>query len=179
MVVLEVLNTGSKELYASPGAVDFRDDQPAAFTAGGLSGTGMFGLFLSTLFVDDNAMFQYRGEEEITGRRAIRWDYRVPLMLSGFTIRLEFAKGQVAMKGSFWADPQTLDLLWLEVQADDIPPNLPLVSAVQTIDYARTRIGDRDIILPQTAALRMLETNGAESRNLLEFTHCRSFTSER
>jgi hypothetical protein len=82
------------------------------------------------------------------------------------------------MKGSFWADPETLDLLWLEVQADEIPPNLQLVSAVQTIDYARTRIGERDIILPQTAAMHMVESSGAESRNQLEFTHCRSFTTE-
>src|SRR3954469_652549 len=65
VVVLEVLNTGSKEMYAFPGASDFRDDHPRAFTAGGLSGTGMFGLFLTTLFVDDNAMFQYRGDDEI------------------------------------------------------------------------------------------------------------------
>src|SRR5438045_2508607 len=63
VVVLEVLNTGSKEMYAFPGATDFRDDHPGAFTAGGLSGTGMFGLFLSTLFVHDNAMFQYRGDD--------------------------------------------------------------------------------------------------------------------
>ena len=165
-------------MYASPGARDFRDDHPGAFTAGGLSGTGMFGLFLTTLFVDDTAIFQYRGEEDVSGRRAVRWDYRVPAMLSGFTIQLDFSKGKVAMKGSFWADPDTLDLLWLEVQADEIPPNLQLVSAVQTIDYARTRIGRHDIVLPQTAILRMVETSGVESRNLLEFTHCRSFTTE-
>ena len=138
----------------------------------------MFGLFLSTLFVNDRAMFQYRGDESVAGRRAVRWDYRVPVMLSGFTIQLAFSKGQVAMKGSFWADPETLDLVSLEVQADEIPPNLQLVSAVQTIDYARTRIGERDITLPQTAAMHMVESNGVESRNLLEFTHCRSFTTE-
>src|SRR5207248_1851598 len=108
----------------------------------------------------------------------LRWDYRVPLRQSGFTIQLGFAHGQVAMKGSFRADPKTLDLLWLEVQADEIPPNLQLVSVVHTIDYARTRIGDRDIVLPQTAEMRMVETSGADNRNLLEFTHCRSFTTE-
>ncbi len=178
IVVLEVLTTGAKELYASPGARNFRDDHPASFTAGGLSGTGIFALFLDTLFVNDTATFEYRGPAALAGRRAVRWDYSVPLRLSGFTIQLAFATGQVAMRGSFLADPETLDLLSLEVQADDIPPNLQLVSAVETIEYAPTRIGVKDIVLPQSASMHMIEADGTESRNFLEFTHCRSFTTE-
>jgi hypothetical protein len=82
------------------------------------------------------------------------------------------------MKGSYWVDPETLDLLWLEVDADDIPPNLRLASATQTIDYARTRIGMRDVILPQSAKMRIVRLDGRESRNIVEFTHCRSFRAE-
>src|SRR5262249_6183289 len=128
ILVLEVLNAGDYEMYASPGARNFRDRDPHAFAAGGLSGTGMFGRFLRTIFVSDNAMSQYRGEEEVAGRRAVRYDYRVPVSLSGYSVQMEFATGQVGMKGSFWADPETLDLLWLEVEADDISPNLLLAS---------------------------------------------------
>ncbi len=178
VVILEVLYAGDKELYGSPGARDFLHDNPTAFTAGGMSGNGVFALHLRTLFVHDNAMFQYRGEEGVAGRRAVRYDYRVPLMLSGFTIYLEYSHGTVSTKGSIWADPDTLDLLRLEVRADDIPVNLPLVSAAQTVDYERTRIGAREVMLPQSAIMEILQTNGEESRNFIEYTHCRSFAVE-
>jgi hypothetical protein len=178
ILVLEVLNARDHEMYASPGARDFRDKSPNAIAAGGLTGTGMFGLFLRTIFVLDNAMSKHGGEEEVAGRKAVRYDYRVPVTLSGYSIQVEYAKGRAAMKGSFWVDPETLDLVSLEVDADDISPNLLLASATQTIDYARTRIGDRDVILPQSATLRLVGLDGKESRNVVEFTHCRSFTAE-
>jgi hypothetical protein len=178
VLMLEVLNAGDKELYASPGAREFHEENPSAFTAGGLTATGAFGLHLRTVFVNDNAMFTWRGEEEVAGRRAVRYDYRVPQMLSGYSIHRAYGRATVAMKGSFWADPQTLDLLWLEVQADEIPEKLDLASAVQIIDYERMRIGDREIVLPQSARIRMVDLSGEESRDLIEFTHCRSFTAE-
>ena len=123
-------------------------------------------------------MFTYRGDDDLGGRRAVQYDYRVPLLSSGFTIHVGYASGRVSTRGSFWADPDTLDLLRIEYYADDIPPNLPLVSAVQSIDYARTRIGERSVILPQSASMDMLETTGEESRNLLEFTHCQAFAAD-
>ena len=76
------------------------------------------------------------------------------------------------------AEPVALDLLKIKYYADDIPPNLPLVSSVQSIDYARTRIGERSVILPQSASMDMLQTSGEESRNLLEFTHCQAFAAD-
>src|ERR1044071_5732353 len=57
-VGLEVLKAGAKELYAPPGARSFEADNPALLAAGGLSGTGQFGLFLQALFVNDSGTFQ-------------------------------------------------------------------------------------------------------------------------
>jgi hypothetical protein len=177
-VVLEVMNTGKQELFASPGSRAFSADNPTRLTAGGLTGTGSFGMFLRTLFVNDHGTFQYRGEEQFRGRRAIRWDYRVSRMWSGFAIRFQYAHGVVGMKGSFTVDPETLDLLWLSVHADDIPPNLPLLAAVQWMEYAPMRIGDRTVTLPQSGAMEFAEPSGEVSRNFFEFTHCRSFRAE-
>lgn len=175
---LEVLDTGDKELYASPGAHRFQQDHPGNFTDSGLSGTGIFALNLRNLLVNDNGIFQYRGEEPMDGRRAVRYDYRVPLLQSGMFIEVNQAKGKVATKGSFWVDPDSLDLLRLVIEADEIPADLPLASSVSTIYYARTQIGDRSLMLPQTAELHLVETGGAETRNLLDYTHCRAFRAE-
>jgi hypothetical protein len=128
--------------------------------------------------VNGNGVFQYRGEEPLAGRRAVRYDYRVPLLQSGLTVTVERVSGHVASKGSIWVDPQSLDLLRMDVIADDIPPNLPLVSSVSSVHYARVPIGDRTILLPDTAEMNLVETSGVEARNILEFTHCRSFQAE-
>jgi hypothetical protein len=177
-LVLEVLNAGDKELYASPGDHSFRGDAPAAFAGHGMSGTGAFGLFLRTLFVNDNAMFQFRGEENLRGRKALRWFFRVPSTLSGYTVQLDYSYGKVGMTGSFVVDAETLELMRLVVSGDEIPPNLQLLSVTQTVDYAPTRIGPRDEVLPQSATMRMIQESGAQSRNVVEFTHCQSFVVE-
>jgi hypothetical protein len=177
-LVLEVLNAGEKELYASPGDHSFRGEAPAAFAGHGMSGTGSFGLFLRTLFVNDNGMFQFRGEENLRGRKALRWFFRVPSTLSGYTVHLDFSYGKVGMTGSFVVDAETLDLMRLVVSGDEIPPNLQLLSVTQTVDYAPTRIGPRDEVLPQSATMRMIQESGEQSRNVVEFTHCQSFLVE-
>jgi len=176
-VVLEVLTTADKELYGSPGAREFTAEHPGSFTAGGLNGTGVFALYARTLFVEDSAVFLYRGEEDLAGRRTVRYDYRVPVFLSGFTLQTSTARGEVGMRGSFWADPVTLDVLRLSVEATDIPPRLELRSSTQAIDYARARIAGGDVLLPQNAVVELEEESGGARRNLLEFTHCRAFSA--
>src|SRR5690242_6420749 len=81
-VRLEVLYTGNRELYAAPGDLDFREDRPSAFVAGGLSASGLFGMFLHAIFVNDLGLFTWKGEEELGGRRSVRYDYRVPALTS-------------------------------------------------------------------------------------------------
>jgi hypothetical protein len=178
IVRLEVLYTGRRELYASPGDRDFREDHPSVFTNGGLSGSGLFASFLRTLFVTDSGMFTYRGTEPVAGRRLAHYDFRVPFLMSGWIVRNEAGAGTVAMKGGIWADPDTLDLVSLEVEADEIPPDLGIAGATVTLEYARTRIGLADVMLPQTGEVSMIYPNGRESRNLIEYTHCRSYQAQ-
>jgi hypothetical protein len=178
VVRLEVLYTGKHELYAAPGDLDFREERPSAFVAGGLSASGLFGMFLHAIFVNDLGTFTWRGEEQPGGRSVVRYDYRVPALTSGWTIHSGAAAGQVGMKGSIWADPESLDLLRLKVQADDIPPILDVTDATILIEYSRTRIGPANVLLPQSGELRLRHTTGAESRNLMDYTHCRSFQAQ-
>ena len=74
--------------------------------------------------------------------------------------------------------PGHVDLIRMEVHADNIPPLLEIDDAITTMEYARTRIGPEDVLLPQTGELRMLATSGEESLAHVEFTHCRSFQTE-
>lgn len=79
--------------------------------------------------------------------------------------------GNVGLHGSYWADPQTYDVVRLEVNADDFPPTLPLTEAMTSIDYARTRLADNLVVLlPESAEVRLVKFSGEISHNRIEFT---------
>jgi hypothetical protein len=179
---LEILFTGKKELYASPGSRSFKDDDPSAFIASGMIGDGMLGTRLHNIFLSGATVFQWRGEEE-TGRdrgwaRAVKYDFRISRLESQYTVSSRGWSGVVGMKGSFWADPETFELLRVEIHADEIPPMLPVRDVVTLSNYARMRIGERDVMLPQSSELQMYHLDGSLSLDIFDFTHCRSYHAE-
>jgi len=115
---------------------------------------------------------------ELNGKKAIRFDYEVPQMLSGYRLKVQGASAIVAYRGSFYANPETFDMERIEVIADRIPVDLMLSEAHDTIDYGITHIGDGDFLLPYQSELAMVDLNGSENRNHVRFTSCRQFTGE-
>src|SRR5712671_2286845 len=85
---LEVALIGQRELYSSPGGRSFHEGTPSAFTASGMMSNGDFALHFRTVFVNDLGTFTYRGPEELGGRAAVRYDFRVPTLVSGYTITI-------------------------------------------------------------------------------------------
>jgi hypothetical protein len=174
-VRLEILFNNHREWYGSPGDRSFSQEDPAQFIGSGLIGNGVFALTLNNIFLTDEATFTYRGEEALRGRTAARYDFRLPRRTSGLQISIVGGSGTVGEEGSFWTDPQSLDLLRLETQADEIPPFLPLEEMSMNVNYARTRIGQYNVLLAQQADLHMLTLVGDENYDRFEFTHCRAF----
>lgn len=177
-VRLEVLYSGRKEFYGSPGDREFTEEHPSRLVASGMVGNGNFGLHLKSIFLDGGARFTYRGEEERAGRLTFRYDFILPRMWSGYTIDVSGGSGRVGLTGSFWVDPQTLDLLRVETAADEIPPFLPVKTATTSADYARVRLGAADVLAVQRGEVHMQEDTGEERLNRLEFTRCRLFEAQ-
>lgn len=175
---LEVLYSGSKEWYGSPGASEFKEEDPTAFIASGLIGNGAFALLLKSVFLDGNALIVYAGREELAGRRAARFDFTLAPRVSGFTVGSSGIGAVVGLKGSAWIDPESLDVIRLVSHADQIPPSSPVMEQTTILEFARTRVGERDVMLPQAGEFSMRSLYGTESRDLIEFTHCRSFGAE-
>jgi hypothetical protein len=86
--------------------------------------------------------------------------------------------GMVGEEGSLWADPQSLDLIRIESHAKEIPPYLPVEESSTKVNYARTRIGEYNVLLAQQADIDLVLSTGGESYDRLEFTHCRAFSAE-
>ncbi len=177
-VRLEVLFSGKSEFFDFPGATDFRESNPSKFVTSGMIGNGMFASHLQNIFVEDHGLFEYRGEEDLDGRRAARFHFHVSALESGFNIRVPGAQANVAMAGTFWADPSTYDLIRIEIGADAIPEILQTSQMVTTMEYAHTLIGTQTTMLPQNGTLLLRRESGEVSFDRFEFTHCMEYHAE-
>jgi hypothetical protein len=175
---LEVALVDGRELFAWPGSKKFEEGDLSQMVTSGAIGSGDFGTHAQALFTTRSATFQYVGEEDFQGKKAIRFDYDVAQILSGYRIRVANATAIVGYHGSFYADPTTFDMERIEVKADKIPVELLLASADDKIDYAITRIGESDFLLPAQSEMSMLGLNGSEERNRVKFSACRQFSGE-
>jgi len=174
-VRLEIVYTDGREWYGSPGARQLSVDDPAAFIGGGMIATGAFGIAMNNLV--GISILTYHGEDPIAGRRAARYDFRIPATAEPFRITLNGATGIVGEEGSVWVDPESLDLIRVESHAIEVPPYLHLEESSMTVEYARMRIAGTDTLLAQSADSRLVDDLGNESYNRIEFTHCHSYST--
>jgi hypothetical protein len=179
---LEVAMVNGREMYAWPGAKGFEDKpltEMVGRDAGGAIGTGGFGQLALAVFTGSGPMFRYVGEIGEGGRKLLRYDFHVPLMSSGYNIRV-WGKGSAvtAYRGSVWADPETLDLARLEVQAVDIPPQLELSAATDLLSYSRVKIGESTFLLPASSELSLVDIAGNVNRNRVQLSGCRQYSGE-
>jgi hypothetical protein len=175
---LEVALVGGKELFAYPGGEGFEDREPSELAPGGAFGNGAFALHAKSVFLSNSATFTHAGETTREGRRLIRFNYSVPQMLSGYTLKVGPVKGIAGYHGSFWVDAETLDLVRLEVTAHDIPSHVPLKAADTAMEYARARIGHSAYLLAHKAEMTLVDLAGNESRNVTSFSGCRQYAGE-
>src|SRR5437016_13224680 len=68
-VRLEVLTNGKQELYAAPGERKFSEGHPIQYVGSGVIGDGYFGLLLKEVTADGTVSYEYKGEEDLGGRR--------------------------------------------------------------------------------------------------------------
>lgn len=176
---LEVLTNGGKELFASPGDRKFSENHPMSYAGSGTLGNGLFGPYLKDIFVSEIVASEYKGEEQEGGRVLARYQYRIPLLFSAQTIHTMEGSGTVSLQGSYWVDPRNYDVVRLELNAGDFPPTLPVTEMKTAITYARTVLSDRlEVLLPDTADVRLVKQSGELSHNRIGFTHCRVFGAE-
>lgn len=179
LVRLEVALVNGRELFAWPGSRKFDDGEITDMVKGGAIGNGNFALHAKSVFQTSIPRFTFAGERiREDGQKTLRWDFVVPQMLSGYTLKQGDQKAVVGYHGSFWIDPASLDLLRLEVYADDVPPSLKIASTADAVDYHRVKLGEEAFLLPSNSELSMKDLGGVENRNRTFFTGCRQYSGE-
>jgi hypothetical protein len=174
---LEIAMVNGKEMFSWPGAGNFEDKDIDELMLDGAFGNGNFGLLARALFLTQAPQFTFTGERIYEGRRAWRWDFQVPRLRGIYELGNKKRKAIAGLRGSFWADADSLDTFRIEVKAEEIPPELEIVAAEQSIDYTRVPIGGTEFMLPKTAELRMTDYAG-EWRNAISLSACRQYLGE-
>src|SRR5579862_2146119 len=114
MVRLEILYSKGREWYGAPGDQTFSTDDPLRLTGGGMIGTGAFAIMLHNVFVSDSVDIEYGGRVDEGGRVAAKYDFRLPR--PSLEITVPGGSGTAGQEGSFWVDPESLDLIRLEAR---------------------------------------------------------------
>lgn len=175
---LEVAVVGGKELFARKGAAQFQGDDPTAFVTAGMIGTGDFSVTPHNLFVSDAGWITAPSEAGLSGRKPLRFEFEVPAQSDAYQVQTRGVKASVGVRGAFWVDPQSLDLLRIEQHDVDLPAELKVRDIVTTIAYARTRIGSSNPLLPHSSEVTVTDSYGGRQRNVIEFSGCREYRSD-
>jgi len=177
-VRLEVALVGGRELLSWPGAGKFEERDLGDFVSGGTTASGDYALHAQTIFRTNKPTFRAAGEENLDGRRAVRFEYDVVLAKSEFLVRTGDKEARVPYHGSFWADPATLDLIRLDILVDAAPRELDVARASTEIRYRQVKVGQSDFLLPRVVDLVLQRNDGGERRNRTEFADCRQYVGE-
>lgn len=177
---LDVAFVGGRELFAWPGSDRFDEYEVNEVVRNGAFGTGDFTLHARGVFLSDGTQYEYLGVDEIDGIPAHRFSYFKPLFRSGYQIANHHfgMRADVAYRGHFWVQRESLDLMRLTVEAIDIPLELRVQAATNVLDYGMTPLGGRKALLPQRSELRLTDHEGVTSINKMRLTRCKLFQGE-
>jgi hypothetical protein len=175
---LEVLVTQHTELFAWPGSTDFTAQPIESWIRAGAIGNGNFAADLHNLFAAPSATVRYAGVETREQRSLDRFDFHTPLLSSRYTLSVRGESAITASAGSFWVDHQSLDIVRLELRAEEIPPQLDCNDAHESVTYGRVRLGVNERLLPSVAELGLVTRDGRKSSNMIAFSRCHHYTAE-
>jgi hypothetical protein len=171
----EVAYTGGQELYAWPGDDRFEAGIEDLLPGHGMVSNGSYALHMRNLFVRDVAAFSNPREERCGANPCVRMDFEIPAARSGYSVSAGDGAAPVPLAGSAWFDPESLDILRLEVRVDRTPRAVRIAATRETTIYTRVRIGEMESVLPASSELVLHDRNGLEARNHATFDHCRRY----
>ncbi|MBS1855526.1 MAG: hypothetical protein JST11_09195 [Acidobacteria bacterium] len=176
---MDVLNSDQGvEVYSWPGAGRMSVERIQDLAGEGDIGTGSFGPFLINIFNSQGVVFVPEGTVEIDGARLFQYRYRVPEKSSHYRVEAAGSMRVVPFDGRFWIDAGSLELRRLTVRTGELTATTGHCEATTSVDFARTRIGTGEFLLPRQSLLETIRRDGAEARNTTRYASCREFTGE-
>jgi hypothetical protein len=141
--------------------------------------TGEFGTMLLDLFAPWTAAeFRLRRRATIAGLEARVYDFEVEHARSHWKVQVASQSMLPAYKGSVWIEPETGQVLRLEIAARALPKEFPVDTVESAVDYERVLIGGKKFLLPVHAETLACERGSSNcTRNAIDFRNYHKFES--
>lgn len=175
---LDVALSSTEEIYSWAGAKRFNEGEIDELISTGAIGTGPFASSLLSLFEANDPHFVYEGEKTQKGRRLLEFSFRVQQGQSRFRVKTGKEWTTAGYTGSIFADPETAELVRLEIRSDELPRASTACEVDTAMDYGATRLAGNDILLPAMTRSRFINQDGSEAENAMTFSACREFLGE-
>jgi len=147
---------------------------------GGNRSSGEFGSMLEDVFdPSSNAKFEWQRWATLRGRRMHVFSFTILKPYSKYSIR-DDASGQTVVPGYhglIYADRDSLKVMRITMECDDLPASFPVQEATEIMDYDFVNISGQKFVLPLKADLRF-RGGSALVWNEIEFHLYRKFTSD-
>lgn len=173
---LDVAVGETGDLYSWVGASRFDSDEVGQLVAQGMSASGEFSGLLTGVFGGGAGDFRFLGDRDTPSGKFPSYSFVTPLARSHYSYGTAGGPVTVGYHGTFVADPVSADLLQLRVEAENLPANVCRIAS--DIEYARSKIGSGDFLLPATSTVDVLHLDGSESRNETSYSGCRAYMGE-
>ena len=174
----EVAEIGGRELFSRPGGKSFDELSLREFSNRGLIATGMFYQMAQTVFGTPYARFQFAGGKRVKGHKALQYDLTTSPLFANYRLNFNNRQANCGFRGAIWADETSFDLIRMRIEATEVPPELLLRAATTEIDYARASLDGNSYLIPASAEIVTVFTNGSESRNQIRFSNCHKYGVE-
>lgn len=175
-VHLELAHIEGFDRFSWLGNSVFQSRNPTAMLGYGTSMGGEFADNRALIFKNTLTKISYAGRATLDGRPALRYEYDDPHGALAVSKGNQF--GHAAARGAFWVDPETLDLLQIDIEGYAIPSNLAVQSITDSTMYWRVLIGKRIVLLPRSSELRLTHADGTVDRNTSVISNCREYTAD-
>jgi hypothetical protein len=142
----------------------------------GASFGGDFADNRALIFQNKQTKIWYAGRATMGGRPALRYEFDHPR--GALAVTNGNRSGFTAARGAFWVDPETLDLLRIDIEGYSIPAKLAVQSISDGTTYWRVLIGKRIVLLAHNSEFRLTYEAGTGRRNASVFSNCREYTAD-
>jgi hypothetical protein len=176
---LTVVYENGKESYRNVRVNNKLTSKPLDALSGSVS-QGEFGSTLADLLSSStNAEFRRRGTTQVGGHSAWRFDFKVELANSHWTVRTGSQSIRPAYKGTVWVERDTARVLRIEMQAQNLPGDYPLDVTEWMVEYGSVKFDTHEFLVPVKAEVLACWRGSAKcSRNETEFRNYHRFTGE-
>ena len=173
---LELTHVEGADRFSWLGNSAFQSRNPTEVVGYGASFGGDFADNRALIFKNERTKISAAGRTTLNDRPALRFEYENPR--GALAVTNAHQSGVTPARGSFWIDPETLDLLQIDIEGYAIPSKLALRAITDVTVYWRVLIGKRIVLLPHSAEFRLTDADGTVRRNGSVFSNCREYLAD-